>query len=79
MNIVQDVQNALQTAFPTSTVVVEDPMQDGAHLSATIISEDFSGKTRIARHRLVYKALGNAFESKLHALQLTTKAPEELK
>lgn len=76
MNLVQDLTKALEAAFPTGQVTVEDPMNDGAHLTATIISEDFMGKNHVARHRMVYAALGNVFEEKLHALQLKTQIPE---
>lgn len=78
MTIVNDINAALTAAFPTGSIDVQDPMNDGAHLSATIIAPEFEGLNRVKRHRLVYAALGDAFESKLHALQLTTKAPSEV-
>ena len=39
--------------------------------------EKFKGLNRVARHRLVYEALGDAFEQGLHALQIDAKAPGE--
>lgn len=62
-------------ALPGAVVSVHDP--DGAHLSATVTSTHFNGLSRIQQHRLVYQALGNAFEDDLHALQLTTQTPKE--
>lgn len=68
-----ELQNRIRQSLPDATVSVHDP--DGAHLSAVVTSASFAGLTRIAQHRLVYQALGDAFETDLHALQLTTKLP----
>jgi stress-induced morphogen len=67
------LQNRIRAHIPDATVYIHDP--DGAHLSATITSAQFAGLSRIQQHRLVYAALGDAFETDLHALQLTTKTP----
>ncbi len=72
-----DVEKLIRTGLPAADVHVADPMNDGTHLSARIISADFTGKSRIERHRMVYAALGDAFSGPLHALQITTLAPEE--
>lgn len=68
------LQTRIQTALPGATVVVTDP--DGAHLSAVVTSSAFAGLSRIQQHKLVYAALGDAFETDLHALQLTTRIPQ---
>ncbi len=68
------IQNLIRSTLPDADVYVHDP--DGAHLSATVTSASFAGLTRIQQHRLVYSALGNAFENELHALQLTTRLPK---
>ncbi|MCP5404808.1 MAG: BolA family transcriptional regulator [Pseudomonadaceae bacterium] len=69
----QALATAIQTALPGATVQVDDP--DGAHLSAVVEYAGFAGKPMLAQHRMVYAALGDAFETTLHALQLTTKVP----
>jgi stress-induced morphogen len=66
------LQNRIRQALPDATVSIHDP--DGAHLTAVVTSTQFKGLSRIQQHRLVYQALGDAFENDLHALQLTTKA-----
>ena len=48
------------------------------HFKLLIVSERFSGKTALQRHRLVHAALASLIESDIHALVLSTKAPEEL-
>lgn len=72
--LAQAIQNLIRNTLPDADVYVHDP--DGAHLSATVTSASFAGLTRIQQHRLVYSALGNAFENELHALQLTTRLPQ---
>ncbi|MCL5668453.1 MAG: BolA/IbaG family iron-sulfur metabolism protein [Gammaproteobacteria bacterium] len=51
---------------------------DGTHFEATIVSPAFAGKNSLARHRLVYAALGEAMHSAIHALSMRTYTPEEL-
>jgi BolA family transcriptional regulator, general stress-responsive regulator len=48
-----------------------------SHFSLEIVSDRFRGLSRVARHRLIYKALGNAFDEGLHALRIDAKAPGE--
>ena len=50
---------------------------DGAHFEATIVSSAFAGKSRIARHQLVYAALGDHMREAIHALSFKTFTPEE--
>jgi len=48
-----------------------------SHFYLEIVSRQFEGLSRVARHRLIYKALENAFDEGLHALQIDAKAPGE--
>lgn len=50
---------------------------DGRHFQATIVSPQFAGLGRLARHRLVYAALGDAMRAEIHALSMRTLAPGE--
>ncbi len=72
----KDVEKLIKNGMPEATVIVEDPQNDRTHLKATVISPAFVGKSRIAQHRMVYAALGNAFDGPMHALQLITKEPQ---
>lgn len=49
----------------------------GRHYRLRIVSAEFSGKTTVARHRLVYAALGELMRSRIHALGIVSLAPEE--
>lgn len=47
------------------------------HFEVTIVSEKFCGLNRIARHRLVYDALGEFMASDIHALKINAYSPSE--
>jgi BolA protein len=49
----------------------------GGHYQLTIVSAQFAGKPRIARHRMVYGALGTLMQQEIHALAIEAYAPGE--
>jgi len=49
----------------------------GKHFRLTLVSERFRGKSTLARHRLVYEALGPLMERDIHALAIRAYAPGE--
>jgi stress-induced morphogen len=57
--------------------MVRDPMNDGAHFEATVISESFMGMPLVNQHRQVMQSLKDAFAGDLHALALKTYTPEK--
>ncbi len=50
---------------------------DGRHFFATIVSTEFEGSSRIARHQRVYRALGERMREQIHALSMKTLTPAE--
>jgi BolA family transcriptional regulator, general stress-responsive regulator len=50
----------------------------GGHYRLTIVSPRFSGVGRLARHRLVYAALGDLMKQHIHALAIEAYSPDEL-
>jgi acid stress-induced BolA-like protein IbaG/YrbA len=50
---------------------------DGVHFEARVTSPAFAGQPTLARHRMVYAALGELMGGEIHALALKTVAPEE--
>jgi acid stress-induced BolA-like protein IbaG/YrbA len=50
---------------------------DGHHFEALVVSHAFEGKTRVARHQLVYTALGDRMREEIHALSMRTLTPAE--
>ena len=49
----------------------------GSHWQLTIVSEAFRGRNPVARHRMVYEALGDLMERDIHALKIEASAPEQ--
>ena len=49
----------------------------GGHYTLRIVSAAFSGQDRLARHRLVYSALGELMQREIHALSITALSPDE--
>ena len=73
----QELEDMLREAFPNATIQVQG--DDGRHMSALIIDDSFRGLNRVQQQRAVYAALKGKMDGpngELHALALTTKAPE---
>lgn len=49
----------------------------GGHYALTIVSPRFAGQGTMARHRMVYDALGALMQREIHALSITARTPEE--
>lgn len=69
-----EVQQYIADGLPCTHLAVEG---DGQHFFATIVSAEFDGKTRIARHQRVYQALGDRMRAQIHALSMKTLTPAE--
>jgi acid stress-induced BolA-like protein IbaG/YrbA len=71
------IEDLIREAFPNADITVQG--DDGAHFAAMVIDESFRGKNRVQQQRAVYAALKGKMDGsngELHALALTTKAPE---
>ena len=68
----EEIKNLIKDAIPDAEVIIQDLAGDENHYSATIKSKFFSGKSKIAQHKLVYKALKGKMGNELHALALNT-------
>ena len=81
------IESKLQAAFAPAELLVKDQShlhaghagaQEGkGHFVVSIVSKEFEGLYRIARHRLVYDALGSFMESDIHALRISAYSPSE--
>jgi len=49
----------------------------GGHFNIQVVSEQFSDKSAIERHRMIYVALGDAMGTDIHALSINALTPEE--
>lgn len=74
-----DIEALIRAAFPKAQISITDLAGDGNHYSAEVIDESFRGQNRVQQQRAVYAALQGKMDGKageLHALALTTKAPD---
>jgi stress-induced morphogen len=75
----RDIEDLIRAAFPKARISITDLAGDGNHYAATVTAEEFRGINRVKQHQMVYAALKGKMEGshgELHALALTTKAPE---
>lgn len=70
-----EIETLIRSALPDAEVTITDLAGDGDHYAAHVVSSSFTGKSRVQQHKLVYEALGGRMGGQLHALQLTTAAP----
>jgi len=50
----------------------------GGHYEVTIVASCFKGLNTLARHRLVYEAVGDLMKKEIHALSIQAYSAEEL-
>ena len=81
------MRERLATLSPLSLAVTNNSADHAGHAGAApggnthwtvaIVSRAFAGKATVARHRMVYAALGDLMNNPIHALQIRALAPEE--
>ena len=87
MNLEPVLRERLAALAPVSLEITDDSAAHAGHSGAApggnthwtvaIVSGAFEGKATIARHRLVYAALGELMNNPIHALQIRARAPGE--
>jgi len=88
MLVADTIRRKLTERFAPARLEIEDESHhhaghEGArpggetHFAVTIVSADFIGQSRVARQRLVYQTLADELATRVHALSLTTLAPDE--
>lgn len=81
------MRRRLGALAPTQLELVDESARHAGHAGAkpggnthwrlTIVSAAFAGKSTVARHRLVYEALGDLMQDPIHALAIAARAPGE--
>jgi BolA protein len=88
LSLAPEMRRRLEQALaPTLLEIVDDSAAHAGHAGAapggnthwrvTIVSAAFAGKPTVARHRLIYQALGELMQNPIHALQINARAPGE--
>ncbi len=75
----REIEALIRAEFPDARIVIRDLAGDGNHFAAEVVDESFRGKNRVQQQRAVYAALKGRMDGsngELHALALTTRAPE---
>ena len=70
------IETLIREGIPGATVEIVDLAGDGDHYEARVVAESFRGLPLVRQHQLVYQALGGRMGTELHALKLSTAAPE---
>lgn len=75
----EDIEALIRESFPDAEITITDLAGDGNHWAAEVVDESFRGLNRVQQQRAVYASLKGKMDGnngELHALALTTKAPE---
>ncbi|WP_154224579.1 BolA family protein [Marinicella rhabdoformis] len=82
------IEALLQSLSPTSVQVTdnshlhvghEGAKDGGGHFAVTVVADVFNGLLKIKRHRMVYQAVNELFESgAIHALEVEAVTHEEV-
>lgn len=71
MDLLKEVEQRLKAAFPSGKVELD--FADGKHMAVEIHSSDFSGKSLVEQHKMVYAAVQDLMAGGyLHALKIKT-------
>jgi BolA protein len=89
MTVAARIRERLAALEPVALELVDESSQHAGHAGArpggnthwrlTIVSPRFAGQPTVARHRMVYQALGELMQNPIHALAITARSPEETK
>jgi BolA protein len=87
VSVPEEIRRRLGALAPAQLELVDESDKHVGHAGAapggnthwklTIVSAAFAGKPVVARHRMVYEALGDLMRHPIHALAITAKAPGE--
>jgi BolA protein len=89
LSVADSIRSRLQALEPVALDLVDESEQHRGHAGyreggsthwrLSIVSPRFAGKPVVARHRMVYQALGELMQHPIHALAITARSPEETK
>jgi len=71
----EEVARLIRAGLPDAQVEVQS--DDHTHFAARVIAREFAGKRSLARHQLVYRALGELMGREIHALSIEALTPDE--
>ncbi len=87
MNRIDTMRAQLAVLNPASLEIIDESHKHAGHAGARdggghyvlqIVTTEFAGKNTMARHRMIYSALGEMMKRDIHALNIQAKTPEEI-
>jgi len=88
VTVADDIRRHLDALAPSHLELLDESAMHAGHAGAapggnthwklTIVSAAFAGKPTVARHRMVYEALGELMRHPIHALSISAKSPDEI-
>jgi BolA protein len=85
-HVIDQIRNRLASLAPSVLELEDDSAlhaghagarSGGGHYRLTIVAAAFAGKNTMARHRMIYAALGDMMRKEIHALAIQARSPEE--
>ena len=87
MSVAGEIRRRLGALAPLQVELLDESARHAGHAGAapggnthwdlTIVSAAFAGKPTVARHRMIYQALGDLMQNPVHALSIRARAPGE--
>lgn len=87
MSVADEIRRRLAALQPERLDLIDESAKHAGHAGARpggnthwrllIVSPAFAGKGTVARHRMIYEALGDLMQDPIHALAISARAPDE--
>ncbi|WP_374245218.1 BolA family protein [Zoogloea sp.] len=86
MSVTDEIRRRLEVLAPLRLELIDDSALHAGHVGArsggghyrlSIVSAAFAGKNTVARHRLIYDALGEMMRKEIHALAIQADTPQD--
>jgi len=87
VTVAAQIRARLDALAPLRLELIDESAQHAGHAGAapggsthwrlSIVSAAFAGQPTLARHRMVYQALGELMQHPIHALAISARAPGE--
>jgi BolA protein len=87
VSVIDEIRQRLAVLAPVKVELIDDSAlhaghagarSGGGHYRLSIVSAAFAGKNTVARHRMIYDALGDMMRKEIHALAIQAETPEDL-
>ena len=87
MQLAETIKQRLANFQPSSLELLDDSAMHaghagntgGGHFTLKIVSSQFSQKSQIIRHRLIYQALSDLIPQHIHAISIIAISPDDPK